>query len=238
MFKKSIIRFSIVLALYAVAVIIYIASINTRDYQEYRRIVESSDPSKYLEDNEPNTTRQLREETRKNVYLNRKGERRRTLLASEHSELRLIQHASDTFIEEEMLAVTCSMQEDLYWVLPDGREAIKQEKERLLLKGQDPKDPRSWISLSTPGLQAMQEIRYLEADSGTYNYTSNVFEAQKVTIWQYYTTGHELPESIPKADARIIMKGIAESVSFTIAGSNLDFKAKHLQATLYSNRGL
>jgi|SRR5579862_6890105 len=82
---------------------------------------------------------------------------------------------------------------------------------------------------SSPGVGAMQQIRFLEAEEGVYCYTSQQFLAQSVTLSLFRLPDHDLPNDIRAVP---FLKGIAQDVSFAVSGKTPSFKAQHFKAEL------
>ena len=123
------------------------------------------------------------------------------------------------------------MQEALYYLTPDGKNATLQPNGKVLVQGADSSLPGSWYEEDDPRLTPMQRIRHLEADSGYQNYTDNLFTAQKVTLSRFEVPGHKLVETF--AQGNLLMKGLAESVEFSLGGKEVNFRAHQLKATFY-----
>jgi hypothetical protein len=80
-----------------------------------------------------------------------------------------------------------------------------------------------------------QQMRYLEADTGTYLYSTQQFLAQTVTLSLYRLPGHvlNLKQDINSA----FIKGIAQDVSFSVSGKESQFQAKNFKAQFSKNIG-
>ena len=78
---------------------------------------------------------------------------------------------------------------------------------------------------------AMQQARYLEADRGEYRFNTQEFIAQKVGLSLFRIPGHTLPKQqfdMKKA----YLKGVAQDVSFSLAGKIPHFHAQDFKASL------
>lgn len=133
---------------------------------------------------------------------------------------------------EHMQGVTCYMQEELYYLLPDGREASLQVNGKLLIKKADPQQASSWLAVSKE-MKPMQLIRVMEADHASYYYKTDQFVADKVKIARYAISGHDLPKTLKKE--KILMKGNAAKVQFFLNGKDLNFQATQLKASIFGN---
>ena len=79
--------------------------------------------------------------------------------------------------------------------------------------------------------EAMQQTRYLEADSGEYRFNTQEFIAQKVGLSLFRIPGHALPKQ--QLDMKkAYLKGIAQDVSFSLAGKIPHFHAQDFKASL------
>lgn len=76
----------------------------------------------------------------------------------------------------------------------------------------------------------IQQMRYFEADHGSYQYTTAQFVAQSVALSLYRLPGHELPLSYDNKSA--FLRGIAEDVSFSVSGKTPQFQAQNFKAIL------
>jgi hypothetical protein len=84
--------------------------------------------------------------------------------------------------------------------------------------------------------QPMQELRYLVAEEASYDYHTNRFVAGEATLTRFRTTGHDMIDSTQGLEP--IITGTARSAEFTLADGGIDFKAHHLKAKIYTQRGI
>lgn len=206
-----------------------------QDALTYQKLVESQDPNHLEKTAHPYKAKQERELLQKDILFSQKNERLQIRLLSERGELVLDHHDDKTELIEHMNDVKCYMQEEIFYILPDGREALLQEDGRLLVKHADPQEPGSWSSPEGVGVKPMQMIRYMEAATATYYYENNLFTAENVIISRYLVSGHWLSEFDPSS--KPMMSGIAESVQFNLSGKGFNFKAHQLKAKFYQSRG-
>jgi hypothetical protein len=75
----------------------------------------------------------------------------------------------------------------------------------------------------------MQQLRYFEADQGTYQYSQDRFLADRVNLSIFRLPGHTLTPALNPDMA--YLKGMAQHVSFTL-GKNPKFQAEHFKAYL------
>ena len=154
------------------------------DIQRYRMLVENAGSAKDLA-SVPYTAKQHRSGIQKDILFNDKSDRLQVRLLCQDSVLVLDHHGRTTEIIEHMTDVKCYMQEELYYLLPDGREAKKQLNGRLLFNREDPTKESSWLSADASGLKPMQIIRYFEADTGAFYYKSDRFAADNAKIVRF-----------------------------------------------------
>jgi len=169
-------------------------------------------------------TSQLREGVVKEMWMSTEPSRLQIRLTSESSEL-LIPDAI-----EQMEEVTGYMQEELFYLLPDGRRAHRAQGCLFRVSGE------SYMQLPGDDWVAMQEIRYLQAAKASFDYTAHRFLAHDVTMIRFEATGHDLPESFDQIDP--VMSGTASWVEFTLDGDRLDFQAHQLRAKIFSEERL
>lgn len=82
----------------------------------------------------------------------------------------------------------------------------------------------------------MQEVRFLKAKKGSYNYTTGLFIAENVFLSKYHLAGHALPKT--PLEMQPLMQGKAEFVEFTLKGEKIDFKAHQFSATFDPKKGM
>ncbi len=80
----------------------------------------------------------------------------------------------------------------------------------------------------------IQQIRYFDADTGVYQYSTNRFTAQTVSLSLFRLPGSDLPPSFLKSSP--YLKGVAQDVSFAIAGKASQFQAKHFKASFVGQK--
>ena len=95
---------------------------------------------------------------------------------------------------------------------------------------------KCWMQdkLYVQGSTLMQQMRFFEAEQGIYQYSSQRFAANSVALSLFRIPGIQLPNSVdPKA---AFLRGIAQDVSFSIAGKATHFQAQRFKATLMSQQ--
>ncbi len=95
---------------------------------------------------------------------------------------------------------------------------------------------RCWMQdkLYAQGSSSMQQMRFFEADQGTYQYSTQQFNANSVALSLFRIPGIQLPIVVDPKTA--FLRGIAQDVSFSIAGKTTQFQAQRFKATLLSQK--
>ena len=95
---------------------------------------------------------------------------------------------------------------------------------------------KCWMQdkLYAQGNVAMQQMRFFEADQGIYQHSTQRFAANSVILSLFRVPGIQLPTAIDPSKA--FLRGIAEDVSFSIAGKATQFQAQKFKATLSSQQ--
>jgi len=76
----------------------------------------------------------------------------------------------------------------------------------------------------------MQQVRYFEADQGSYQFKLQQFDAKTVALSLFRLPGHTLTFAEDPKNA--FLKGVAQDVSFSVAGKTPQFQAQHFKAFL------
>lgn len=207
--------------------------VSESDAKEYGKLMADAESSHSSAHGTPYTARQEREGIQKDLFFQKGNDRLQIRLTAEQAQLVLDHQDMHTYVVEHMQHVKCYMQEEIYYILADGREALPQPNGQLLLRSADEKDPASWLSIDTPGLKPMEVIRYIEADEAQYHYKDDRFAARSVKITRYSIPGHQLKEM--NDQAKPLMKGTADRVEFSLKAKDkdLNFKAHHLKAAFF-----
>ncbi|SCA62589.1 Uncharacterized protein SCG7086_AB_00360 [Chlamydiales bacterium SCGC AG-110-P3] len=235
-FTRKVVLASTVLGLLAILLGIHLATVDQPDVTEYYELLASSQANRDRAAIAKFTGRQERKNIRKTILFSYPEGRRALRLASDESDLVFDIGAGDGEIVEHLRGVTCDMQEELYYQLSDGREALPQDGGRLLVRGGDTNDPSAWIDVASEGIIPMQRIRHVDADSATYYYKRDLFAAESVSLTRFFVGEHVLSEYWD--DVSPTMQGLARAVQFSMAGNDPSFKAYHLKLTLFSKEGL
>ncbi len=191
----------------------YRDAISEDNVQKYHQLIASANPINSNMKASPYTASQQRQGIQKDVYFFHDGQRLQTRLRSSDSTMVLDNQEEGLEIIEKMQNVKGAMQEELYYLLPDGREVVH------LADGMDLSGKDAWIP--------MQRVRYMEADFATYYYNSEKLMADGVKIYSYIMPSHKLPDSFN--EAKPVMTGTARSIECSLAGRSMAFRADELQ---------
>lgn len=75
----------------------------------------------------------------------------------------------------------------------------------------------------------MQQVRYMEAETGIYHFTTQEFNANEVELALFRLPGNELPKQI--VDQKLAyLQGVAKDISFQFSGKTPQFFAKQFHA--------
>lgn len=236
MFTKRIVVFLFFVLSFVTFMTVRLLRIGAEDYQKYEKLIKSSESEEEKLEGKEYTARQQRGRVQKEIRFMTDNNRLHHSLRSRQSELVFSVQGEHSEMVENMSGVSCFLQEEVFYRLPDGREALLQGDGRLLLRHADPQESFSWISLQDPGIKPMQKLRFLEADKAVYYYKTNSFVAKEVKLQRFVVEGHELLQNIEGFEPT--MKGVAQAVEFTLAGKDLNFRAHHLKAKFFSPEGL
>lgn len=80
----------------------------------------------------------------------------------------------------------------------------------------------------------MQQVRFFEADQGTYHYSTQKFAAQSVALSLSRLGGHDLKDFDHQ---NAFVRGIAEDVTFCVSGKNPQFQAQNFKASFTPSKG-
>ncbi len=235
MFRIKIFLFIIIFLVSLMLVVVFLFGISPKDYLSYHKLMESSQPQRYLNTSPKNESLQKRQNVTKNIWFTDNNKRMRFWLKSETSELSLFQENNSICVIENMYNVTGFMQQKLYYTLLDGREVIENSSGSYFVRGLENTNeliPLNEISELIP----MQQVRYFTANQASYHFKNRTFLANDVTIYVYKTPGHQL--TLTYNPENTIMEGTAESAEFTFFHETPSVKMYNLDASFYSKKGL
>lgn len=207
-----------------------IFTFGSKDKKEYWQLMADANPAHATAPSTPYIAKQQHRQAHKDIWFNDKGQRLHMYLRSADSELVLDHHDNTTEVVEHMYRVKCYMQEEIYYVLPDGREVEYRSNGQLRLRHGTQEN----LVFDSKKLKPMQIIRYMEAEKAAYYYHGDRFVADQVQISQFSVAGHSLIESI--SGLKPLMSGIAKSAEFSLVGNDLHFKAHQLKAKLNGSK--
>lgn len=236
MFRRMLILSGVLITAATALLLAFLVHIPKEDYALYEEILKSSNPQSMAKEESEQIGHQDRELIEKQLWFTRNRIRLNITLQAEQSRLTYSLEDVGVDLVEEMQQVRGWMQEELFYRLPDGREAIPQEDGALLLRNADPTLTSSWIPRDTPGLEPWQQVREFEAEHATYLYWKKELVAKEASVRQYYSPGHQIrPTAAPP---ELLMTGVARRFTFTLVDREPKFHAETLSASIYSPRGL
>lgn len=230
MFRRQVVIALLLLGLIGGAATFGLVQINEADRAHYDHLLDQSVNGTASTPDIAST--QTREGVVKEMWMSTAPARLHFRLVSENSELVISEEAGQQRAVEHMEGVTGYMQEELFYQLPDGRRAHQAHGGLYRISG----EPSSHLHLPGDDWIAMQEIRYLQAEKASFDYTIHHFAAHEVTMVRFEAEGHTLPEGFEEIAP--VMSGTAKTVEFTLNGDKLDFYAHRLQAKIFSQERL
>lgn len=228
--RFPLITLSCLLILCAVILLSYqkLVVYETADIEAYQALMRTIDPKKPENQPAPYTAKQQHRHTHKDLWFVKAGQRLQLRLRSTDTDLVLDHQDDTTEVIEYMHGVTCCMQEELYYLLPDGKEVQRRPDGLFFTRHRNADDPTASIEINGAILRPMQVIRYMEADAATYYYQTDRFTAENVKMSRFIAPGHSLVEL--SKDLKPFMSGVARSVEFSLVGNDLNFTAYHMKA--------
>ena len=230
MFRSWLIAFTLVLTLGALALGYHLSHLTSKDKTHFQKLMRSSDPSRD-ESAESYRAHQERQDVTKDIWYANNNKRLRIHLSSENSEIILQLHNEHSEVTEHMTDVRGIIQEELYYVLPDGKELLVDDEGKLLFRS--PPEGSSGVWEGDIGkLIPMQRVTTLVAAEASLNYRTQIFVAQTVDLTKYEVVGHELPDVLSGESPT--MKGKAKVLELFMQDGEPAMRARQLKATLYS----
>jgi hypothetical protein len=153
---------------------------------------------------------QKREQVQKDFWIPQGRQRQHLRILSRQSELILHERKGKLEAVEKLIGLECWLQE----MIGEGASILHKQP---------------------AGSPAMQQVRHLTADEGTYFYPSHHFLAQTVHLQFYRVLGTDLPENLDGSLA--FLSGTATEASFSACGRGATFTARHLHASFDPTRG-
>ncbi|MES2198591.1 MAG: hypothetical protein V4489_00275 [Chlamydiota bacterium] len=90
---------------------------------------------------------------------------------------------------------------------------------------------RCWIQeKNSSSKEILQQIRFVLAEEGLYNYRNQSFQAQDVLLSMYKIPGTIFPKSLESYSP--FLRGNAESITFSLQNGAPKFVASHFKASL------
>lgn len=211
---------------FGIGIFVYMLFPNATDKSDYNALVRAAETRRSEEPLSPYIARQYRTSVRKDILFTEKEGRIQLKLLSTDTELVFDQNEEKLQIIENMHDVHCYMQEELFYLLPNGREVKKTKEGTFVLK-----DKNESVETEESLLKPMQIIRVLDAAFASYTYSTDLFVAQNATVARYLLQGHTFTDDI--SQGKLMMNGIAQTIEFSLGGESLNFKAYQLKAKFY-----
>lgn len=171
------------------------------------------------------TTSQQRQLVAKDIWFTRENNPLQLHLRSADSVLVFEHHGNRSEIVEKMTDVICFVQEELFYLLNEDIEVIRNTSGKLVWRDFPDKE----VAEDDPQLRPVQKIRYIESDNATFYLNTGLLVAHEVHLSQYVLPGHKLILSIEGKTP--LMKGRAESLEISLLSKGLTFNAKKMTAT-------
>lgn len=229
MYSKRLLLIGSCSLLLGIAICAFIFHIEQKDYALFKKIAEEA-VSPPLHKSFSSSS-----QTRKGITKNIRYQGKDSHffhMKSDSSQLHFLNHQGKIELKEDFEKVDCLMQQELFYLLPDGREVVKDASGRLILRDSDPHEEDSWISSSFPGLIPMQTVYFLKAKLAHYTYVSQVFEARDVELWKYRLEGHDATFS-PGEKALLCMHATADRTLIHLDEAAPTFQAEGLRGNVY-----
>lgn len=201
------------------------------DRNEYMRLMSQADPG-ILGNNPltPYSVDQNRSGILKDYFYTQGADRLHIRLHSEHASLMMVQGPGGSALIEKMRDVECQMQEGLFYLLKDGREAIKLADGKFILRNSKTEKANPLPPSETLDAVPMQNIHHFQAKEAKFYYQSGQFTGESVRIMHYAAPGHEIPAAISIPSTA--MQGTAETIEITLTHGMPNFKATGFKALL------
>ncbi len=203
--------------------------VSEQDLQDYKLLPLNQDTQ---EKNKGYSGRQERSGVRRDIWYSdaEQAQRLHFVILGKESQVLFDTESNKDQIIEEIQDVHCFMQEDLYYLLPDDQAIIRHANGEYFYS-------HSKQAMTPPDvpLRAMQHLRYLQADAATYSYTDNLFTAKTVALARYTLPSHTLKEDLTALTPEL--EGAAQTVQFSLEGSDLNFHAERLRVKIHSMPG-
>lgn len=197
------------LALLGLGLYLFVIRHISVDSTAYLNLMERAKSGKEKTGFSPYHFQQNRKGVSKDVWMTKKGSRFQMRLHSVDSELVFVEAQDRVEMVEYMKDVICWVQEEIFFVLPDGTQVDQDQQ----------------------GAEPRQVVRYMESDEATYYYRIDQFVANQVHMQRYELPGHRLPDSIDEYQPS--MSGTAKKVEISMLGKELKFKAYQLKAKFH-----
>ena len=185
------------------------------------------------------SAKQARKGVRRDILLlNSHGQRLGLRLEANSGELVLTKSMDSTTVVENLRGVSCYMQEELYYILPDKREAIQNAHGAWVARESSASTADTLLALPTRGAKPMQKVRTFQSETAQYSYHSQNLTAENVQLMNFAAKGHQLDDAMamPYARTASSLRATAKSAAFSLEDNQLKFTAQGLKANIVPSR--
>jgi hypothetical protein len=182
------------------------------DQEGYRKVLEQADPTLAYDVAKTYQASQKKRQVLKSFRKGGETQNLEAFLSAENAEMVYEQDGEKKVIVENMEHVRCYIQEELYYLSPDGQKVLTVPQGAL-------------------GYLPKQTVRYVEAEFAKYHYTTETLEASQVSMFQYTASGHSLPRSLDGYEYG--KKGKAETAVISMVDGALTFKAQSYEGAVF-----
>lgn len=201
------------------------------DRAQYEKLMNEADPKSIGGDTKTvYSVAQNRSGIRKDYFFTKNSQRLHLRIMSDNAILMMDQGVEGSALMEKMQNVVCLMQEELYYLLPNGKEALKGTDGQLSYRTSS--GPKQALLSPEEAKEALpyQRLRYFTSQNASYHYQIGQFIGETVKIVHYTMPGHDLPYAI--TTSRASLRGTADSVELIISHGNPHFKAFGFKAQI------
>jgi len=232
MFRGKIILISLFIIFLGFVLVANLVHIREKDYERYESLISSSGVSQdQIKKNF--VSHQLRERITKDFwYHDNEGEILRLSVQYDKSEITLSFDRGKPKILENMVNVTLVMQEDLYYLMPDGKRVIKDRNGEFYIVENN---ERKSLADEATSPQAYQKVRYMKGAEALYDYQRKIFYIEDASFRIFDLPGHEFVEDFNSEEPSVY--GKARKIELNIGSDKVDFKAEYIKLEILDSGG-
>lgn len=179
-------------------------------------------------------THQTRNEVTKEIIVVDGPLRRVVELTSESSDIQVVSKRPHMRVVETFYNVKGTVQNELFYLLPDGKEVVYGDDNKLYYRNKKPLEEGYDLSKLTP----KQHFRYFEAVKASYDFHTNQLLAYDVKFWNFTAYGHHKVEDPLALEANA--EGEAARLAFYVSRNNAknEFSAEFLKVQFTPEGGI